>query len=204
MVVYNRADLLVRQGRITEAEPLLQQALRLARSVDDEDVVRLLTRETGKAAARAGRFDEARSLLTDAAERLADAGEEQEAAEAWAALAESYLLEGRWSTALQEVDHVLATRQVGPAVLPTLYRVRGFAQLMSGQLDAARETFSARLHPANSEQVGLEQALLQAGMARVMRADGDPAAADLEVASRTILGALGVVSAPLPPGWKTE
>ena len=145
VVVYNRADLLVRQGRITEAEPLLLQAQRLARSVDDEDVVRLVTRETGKAAARAGRFDDARSLLTQAGERLTAAGEEQEAAEAWAAVAETYLLEGLWSMALQEVDHVLTQRQVSATVLPTLYRVRGFAQLMAGDLDAARETFSARL-----------------------------------------------------------
>jgi tetratricopeptide (TPR) repeat protein len=199
---YNEADVLVRQGRVAEAEPLLQKAQRVARSVGDEDVVLLATREAGKAAARAGRFDEARGLLTEAGDRLAAEGEDHEAADAWAAVAESYLLEGRWSEALGEVERVLAAGQAGAAVLPTLYRVRGFAQLMRGDVAGARESFGARLATAESPQVGLEQALLQTGMARVMAMTGDPAAADLEVASRTTLDALGVVSAPLPPGWQ--
>jgi tetratricopeptide (TPR) repeat protein len=199
--VYNQADVLVRQGRVAEAEPLLAQAQRVARSVGDEDVVLLATREAGKAAARAGRFEEARSLLTEARDQLAAEGEEQEAADAAAAIAESYLLEGRWSEASAEVDRLLDDGQAGTAVLPTLYRVRGFAQLMAGDLDAARGSFASRLETAESPQVGLEQALLQAGMAAVLRADGDPLAADLDLASRTTLDALGVVSAPLPPGW---
>jgi class 3 adenylate cyclase/tetratricopeptide (TPR) repeat protein len=198
---YNEADVLVRQGRVAEAEPLLQKAQRVARSVGDQDVVLLATREAGKAAARAGRFDEARGMLTEAGDRLAAEGEVQEAADAWAAIAESYLLEGRWRQALEEADRVLAGGQAGTAVLPTLHRVRGFAQLMSGDVSAARASFAARLDAAASPQVGLEQALLQAGMARVMAITGDPVAADLEVASRTTLDALGVVSAPLPPGW---
>jgi tetratricopeptide (TPR) repeat protein len=199
---YNEADVLVRQGRVAEAEPLLKKSQRMARSVGDEDVVLLATREAGKAAARAGRFAEARALLTEAGDRLAVEGEVQEAADAWAAVAESYLLEGRWSDALDEVDRVLAGGQAGIGVLPTLYRVRGFAQLMSGDVGAARESFAARLDTAESPQVGLELALLQAGMARVMAMTGDPAASDLEVASRTTLDTLGVVSAPLPPGWQ--
>ena len=199
--VYNEADVLVRQGRVAEAEPLLQKALRVARSVGDEDVVLLATREAGKAAARDGRYEEARGLLTEAGDRFAAEGEEQEAADAWAAVAESYLLEGRWDAATAEADRVLDGGQAGAAVLLTLHRVRGFAQLMSGDVAAARESFAARLDAAEAPQVGLEQALLQAGMARVMASSGDPAAADLAVASRTTLEALGVVSAPLPPGW---
>ena len=36
-VAYNQADVLIRQGRVTEAEPLLREALRTARAVDDQD-----------------------------------------------------------------------------------------------------------------------------------------------------------------------
>jgi tetratricopeptide (TPR) repeat protein len=199
--VYNQGDILIRQGRVAEAEQVLREAQRLARSVGDEDIALLATRELGKVAARAGRYEEAHNLLTEAGEGFAGGGEEQEAADAWAALAEAYLLEGRWTSALEEADRILETGQAGGGVLPTVYRIRGFAQLMSGDVAAARTSFAAHLDPAQSPQVGLEHALLQAGMARVMAADGDPAAADLEEASRTTLKALGVVSAPLPPGW---
>jgi len=199
--LYNEADILVRQGRVAEAEPVLGQAQRLARSVGDEDIVLLATREMGKTAARAGRYDEARRLLTEAAEGFAAGGEEQEVADARAAIAESYLLEGRWDNALDEVDRVLESGHAGSGILPTLYRIRGFVQVMSGDVGAAKASFAVHLDVAETPQVGLEQALLQAGMARVMSAEGDPAAVDLEVASRTTLEELGVVSAPLPPGW---
>ncbi len=42
---YNRADVLVRQGRSDEAWPLLQNTLRVARAVGDEELVALVRRK---------------------------------------------------------------------------------------------------------------------------------------------------------------
>ena len=51
---YNRADVLVRQGRSDEALPLLENTLRVARAVGDEDLVALVRKEMGRAQSRAG------------------------------------------------------------------------------------------------------------------------------------------------------
>ena len=51
---YNRAEVMVRQGRSDEALPLLQNTLRVARAVGDEDLVALVRKEMGRAQSRAG------------------------------------------------------------------------------------------------------------------------------------------------------
>ncbi len=68
---YNRADVLVRQGRSDEALPLLQNTLRVARAVGDEELVALVVKEQGRAQKpgrrRADRLEvarEARAQLT--------------------------------------------------------------------------------------------------------------------------------------------
>ena len=50
---YNRADVLVRQGRSDEALPLLENTLRVARAVGDEELVALVRKEMGRARSRA-------------------------------------------------------------------------------------------------------------------------------------------------------
>ena len=47
-------DVLVRQGRSDEALPLLQNTLRVARAVGDEDLEALVRKEMGRAQSRAG------------------------------------------------------------------------------------------------------------------------------------------------------
>ena len=49
---YNRADLLIRQRRFAQAEPLLATALRAAQAADDRELVALVARETGQVLAR--------------------------------------------------------------------------------------------------------------------------------------------------------
>ena len=51
---YNRADVMVRQGRSDEALPVLENTLRVARAVGDEDLVALVHKEIGRAQSRAG------------------------------------------------------------------------------------------------------------------------------------------------------
>ena len=46
--VYNEADVLIRQGHLTQAEPLLLEASRAARAVDDAELFAMVERETGR------------------------------------------------------------------------------------------------------------------------------------------------------------
>ena len=203
VAVYNQADVLVRQGRVEQAEPLLQRALRVARSVGDEDTVALAIRESGKAAARAGRYEESRTLLAEGAVRLEALGEPQEVADATTAVAESYLLEGQWQKALDVTDGVLARGEAEVTLLPTVHRVRGFAFLAAGAVDAARQSFETGLELGSSPVTRHEQAMLQEGMAEVAARTGDPSAPELAATARATLDALGVVAAPLPRGAPT-
>ena len=67
---YNRADVLLRQGHDAEAEQLLDEALRVAQAVGDEELVALVLRERGQAYARLGRLEEARASFADARARF--------------------------------------------------------------------------------------------------------------------------------------
>jgi class 3 adenylate cyclase/tetratricopeptide (TPR) repeat protein len=198
--IYNQADVLVRQGRTEQAEPLLRQALRVARGVGDEETVALVVRESGKAAARAGRYAESRELLADAVARLETLGEPQELADAETAVAESYLLEGRWDEALLATDRTLAKADAAATVLPTLHRVRGFALVLAGDPDGARTAFEAGLALGSSPVARHEEALLRTGLASLAEQAGDPRAAELLASSQATLDGLGVLRAPVPSG----
>ena len=74
---YNRGDVLVRQGRLEEAWPLLQETLRVARAVGDEELVALVQREQGRAKSRAGDVETGLRLLEQARVQLTKLGEPQ-------------------------------------------------------------------------------------------------------------------------------
>ena len=196
--VYNQADVMIRQGRIAEAEPLLRQALRVARSVADEETVALVNREAGKAAARAGRFEESRARLLEAITLLTELGEPQEVADAEAAIAESYLLEGLWRDALDGADRSLDRPDTPARVRPTLHRVRGYALLLAGDVPDAKRAFVTGLSLGESPTTRHERAFLLAGLARVAAAEGASDAERLLAESEQALVALGVVAAPIP------
>ncbi len=199
IAVYNQADLLIRQGRVDEAEPLLRTALRVARSVDDEVTVALVIRESGKAAARAGQFVEAHERFAEATTRLTDLGEPQEVVDVEVAEAEAYLLAGDGPAALTGVEAALErAEKLNATLLPTLYRIRGFALLLDGDTDAARTAFENGLALGTSDVTRHEGAFLQAGLARIASSAGDPEAASLLAESEQTLRALGVVAAPVP------
>src|SRR4029453_17122737 len=68
---YNRADVLVRQGRSYEALPLLENTLRVARAVGAEDLVALVRKEMGRAQSRAGDVLAGIRLLEESRAQLA-------------------------------------------------------------------------------------------------------------------------------------
>jgi tetratricopeptide (TPR) repeat protein len=85
---YNQADVLLRQGQFAAAEPLLLDALGIARAVEDEELIALILREVGLVCAGLGRIAEAQQFLADARGRLVALGLSQELATLEAAATE--------------------------------------------------------------------------------------------------------------------
>ncbi|MGH8893484.1 MAG: hypothetical protein ACRDWY_09290, partial [Actinomycetes bacterium] len=137
--VYNQADLLLRRGRLGGAEPVLGEALRMARVVNDEELVALVLRESARVAAAAGRFEEADRLFEDASSRFTGLGLAQELVVVDSARAERLVLRGDAHGAVAAADaawkHARETH--ADVLLPLVRRVRGFALMAAGRTKAA-------------------------------------------------------------------
>jgi class 3 adenylate cyclase/tetratricopeptide (TPR) repeat protein len=199
-VAYNRGDVLLRQGRLAEAEDALRYALRASRSVEDREGVAFAMRELGRAAARAGRHAEGLSLLEETRTEFAELGSQSEVVDADCAIAECRLLMGDWHSALSLASDAIerADGLGAVTVIPTLYRIRGFALLGSGRSREAREALQEALRAGRSRSEELEIAMALRGLAR---SEHGSRAAELEAESRSILDRLGVVAVPDPPGF---
>jgi class 3 adenylate cyclase/tetratricopeptide (TPR) repeat protein len=197
---YNEADVLIRQGRLAEVEPLLQDALVAARAGGDEELVALVIREQGKAWSRGGRFEEGLASLADAKERFADLGAPPEIVDADAAVAECLMLQGRLEDAVEKATSTMARAVEVSArmVLPTLHRILGFCHLHAGRLHEARIALDAGLQLCSDPDMRHEHGYITLGLAQLAVAEGDPCATDLMLESSGTLQRLGVVAAPIP------
>ena len=197
---YNRAEVLVRQGRSDQALPLLQNTLRVARAVDDEDLVALVRKEMGKAKSRAGDVPAGLTLLEEARTQLIRLREPQEVVDADIASAEAHLLAGRSEQALPLIERALheAASIHAARLLPSAFRVQAAALLATGEVTKAREALAEGLRQSSSPDVAHERGFLLAVAARIARRDDDPDADRIAEQAREALELLGVVRVPLP------
>ncbi len=197
---YNRAEVLVRQGRSDEALPLLQNTLRVARAVGDEDLVALVRKEMGRAQSRAGDVAAGLILLEEARTELTRLREPQEVVDADIASAEAHLLAGRPEQALVLIEGAVteAASIHAATLLPSAYRVQAAALLAKGQVAQARAALAEGLRQSSSPEVAHERGFLLAVAARIARQDNDPDADRLAEQAREALELLGVVRVPLP------
>jgi class 3 adenylate cyclase/tetratricopeptide (TPR) repeat protein len=195
--IYNRADLLVRQGRFDEAEPLLRDVLRTARAVDDEELVALALREHARACAGLGRVEESRRLFDEARSRFAELALGHELAILDVAVAEAQLRAGSAENTISLLDVALASSGAGE-LLPTLHRLRASALIALGRADeAAAETVLGLGRPDGTDG-GYERALLLRVQSRVVALRGGAEGGELDREAAEILDGLGVVSAADP------
>ena len=167
---YNRAEVLVRQGRSNEALPLLQNSLRVARAVGDEDLVALVRKEMGRAQSRAGDVAAGLILLEEARAELTRLREPQEVVDADIASAEAHLLAGRPEQALVLIEE--AVREAASIYAATLlwsaYRLQA-ATLLHRVRSQKPERAGRRLAAELLARVAHERGFLLALAARIAR-----------------------------------
>jgi tetratricopeptide (TPR) repeat protein len=197
---YNRADGLVKQGRSDQALPLLQNTLRVARAVGDEDLVALVRKEMGRAQSRAGDVAAGLILLEEARTELTRLREPQEVVDADIASAEAHLLGGQPEQALALIKGAVteAASIHAATLLPSAYRVQAAALFATGEVAQARMALAEGLRQSSSSVVAHERGFLLAVAARIARQDDDPEADRLAEQARKALELLGVVRVPLP------
>jgi tetratricopeptide (TPR) repeat protein len=197
---YNRAEVLVRQGRSDEALPLLQNTLRVARAVGDEDLVALVRKEMGRAQSRAGDVAAGLILLEEARNELTRLREPQEVVDADIASAEAHLLAGRPEQAMVLIERAAteAASIHAATLLPSAFRVQAAALFAMGQVAQARTALAQGLRQSSSPEGAHERGFLLAVAARIARQNNDPDAELLAEQAREALELLGVVRVPLP------
>lgn len=194
--VYNRADLLIRQGRFAEAEPLLATALRVARTADDHELVALAQREQGRTLCGLGRWDEARERFDDARDRLLQLDLPQEVIALDAAVAECLLLSGHIDEGAVLVADALARARALRAtpLMAPLLRVQGFGLLAAGRVREARSVLEAGIPLAGGTDGQYEHALIMLALTHI---PGEQHVDELRRRSGEILSRLAVTTVPI-------
>jgi len=202
--VVNRAEVLLDQGRLDEAEPLMRESLRIARASRSGPRIAETARYLGILLARLGRGDEARRLLVEAHDEYERAGESNEVLVTEARLAEFLVVEGSAAEALDRADRTFERSAAFDGIFPlgpTLHRVRGLALLQLSRFDEARSALDESLESARKAGADYEAALALDALTVLGRLEGEnPETAERE--RDAIFARLGVVATPefpLPP-----
>jgi class 3 adenylate cyclase/tetratricopeptide (TPR) repeat protein len=200
LATYNRAEVLVRQGRLDTARPLLDEALVTARAVSDGELQGIVLRELGRIACRTGDLAAGLAAFERALAVFAEIDEPEEVPATVLAACEGLLLAGDAAGALGRVDSLPPPDD--EALLPMLHRVRGVALLVAGDVAAARAELAAALRAARAEDNRYEEALVRLVSVGLPRPEGGAAVGPEENAGEasSTLAALGVVAVPLPAG----
>ena len=179
---------------------MLQNTLRVARAVGDEDLVALVRKEMGRAQSRAGDVAAGLRLLEESRAQLAKLREPHQVVDADIACAEAHLLAGSPDVALALIERVLVdTASIHAAtLLPSAYRVQAAALLATGDVAQAQTALTEGLRRSSSPEVAHERGFLLAVAARIAVLRQDPGAAQMEQEAKAALASLGVVRAPLP------
>jgi class 3 adenylate cyclase/tetratricopeptide (TPR) repeat protein len=202
--VNNIAEVLSDQGHVEQAERLFHEARSMAEGFRLAPAV--VTGNLGRAAARSGRFDEARQLLESAREALQALGAESFVLETRARQAELAVLMGDAEAALRIAEETLqeTDRLGGMAGLAALLmRVRGWAFIQSAHLSEAADSLRVSLEAARRENAQYEAALTLQAQAALSRLQGE-AAEETQAEAQRLLERLGVVRVPPIPLEKTS
>jgi class 3 adenylate cyclase/tetratricopeptide (TPR) repeat protein len=197
----NIAEIKSDQGHLDAAEALFKRAQAITLAARYRLLPVVTTGNLGRAAARAGRFEEGEELLALALKGFEELGAKSFILETRARQAELAVLRGDPETALRLSGETLAlAAREGdtPSLHALLERVRGWAWIQQEEYGAAAGALERSERSARAEDARFEVALTlqaRAYLARI-RSDGEDA---IERESQGMLSALGVVSTPAVP-----
>ena len=161
----------------------------------------LATSNLGRTAARAGDVDKALGLLRHALAEFHAIRAGSFVLETKARLAERAVLAGDPAEALNQADETLQAIEetgAGAVLRSLLHRLRGYALMQSGDLEAASDSLERSLEAARGANETYELALTLEAVARLAELRGEDGAAAANE-SKTLLAGLGVVSTPAVP-----
>ncbi len=198
LMQYNLSEILIDQGRYDEAEPLIREVIRVWRASGADGDVAEGQRELARLLARRGDIEGARPLLAGARAFQAGTGKHGEVLRTDARIAEMLLLGGAVDealTVLDGADHLAATTDGGSVLEPTLMRLRGWATLLAGRPEEAKQTLNEAVRLARKRDDALEEALSLDGLVTVATAIGRPTAT-ITRDRAACFQRLGIVEAP--------
>jgi len=189
------------QGYLTTASEIAEEARSVFETAGHRNLLTHALSNLGRIAAREGRLEDSRRLLHEARELAEEISAGGLLVELEARLAERAVLAGETDEALAGADAALAAieRSGGGSLNHAfVHRVRGYALMQRGDLDAAAEALRESLELARSSDETYELALALEALARLAELRGEDGAAEAKEA-KTLLARLGVVSTPEIP-----
>lgn len=195
---FNIGEIRCDQGRLEEAEALLDDALRVWRAARWPSMVATATRQLGTVAFRDGRFADALRLLEQARADFAEVGAQHEVVDTDGRIAECLLLQGS-RRGLQLAEDALARcRSLGERSVhvPMLQRVTGYGLLLAGDRAGAATAFEESLRVGRARHAKYQVALTLHALARL---ESDRPTDALEAERDSILAELAVVALPPDP-----
>ncbi len=192
---YNQAELLVRQGRFTEAADLLPEVLLVARAVEDEELVALALREQAQVLAATGDADGAVALLDDVRRRFGLLQEQQELVVTDLVRVETLVRIGQPRAAGELLDQLVPAggRAQLDGISARWHRLSALVHRSQGELFSARTAILAGLEQAAADADTFEQALLLRELVVLSQLQGEQADPDVEARARGLLDSMGVV-----------
>jgi class 3 adenylate cyclase/tetratricopeptide (TPR) repeat protein len=173
----NIAEILVDQRRGAEAEVMLRTVLHTWRAAGSWNDAAFGYSLLGRVLSRQGQYDEGREMLTEARRRFVAQGARTEIVDADAYLAESLLLEGRHSEALEVAEGALAEARALaelPVQGPLLHRVVGGALDALGRRQEATVAYDRALEIARQRDAAHDVVFTLTAIAARPRDAGQP------------------------------
>jgi class 3 adenylate cyclase/tetratricopeptide (TPR) repeat protein len=197
----NIGEILANQGHYEEAERRFRDSLRIFRAGGYRYGIGYSLLLSGQLACRIGSFEEAYKRLGEARNEFDSSGLTSDIRLVDARTAECLVFEGRCAEALAILYRLLASDSAGlSAEMALLQRVRAYALMSDGDLEAAGEALDISLQSAQDLDAGYEIALTLVAKQRLARLSANDEVADeLESPSTVILERLGVISVVEPP-----
>jgi len=189
----NISELLVKRGRLDQAEPLLRRAIRTMRSTEFTEGASYAELQLAGLLIERGNLGEADRMLERIAEEFASLGQASKLLECALVRAEGRLRCGQSAAALEEVDRAaLAAGEDAGLFAPQVAHARARALASLGRLDEAERAVGPGLESARGQGLRYEEGMLLLAEAEIARMRGrqpDPARLDT---AESILKGLGV------------